>query len=156
MYVCMCFVCVRVFLLFMCACLCVYVIASSFCDYRLCVFANCINCCKTLWSLSWSHSIHLFLAHLVLSFLLTKFLSFFHSSLVIKIDSTTHAHIHITHLLWVDGLNDDLLMNLVYLHHCHSSALAFSFSHWWRFHDNTPINFNNVDHSFTLELECLE
>jgi len=26
----------------------------------------------------------------------------------------------------------------------------------WRFHDNTPINFNNVDHSFTLELECLE
>ena len=26
----------------------------------------------------------------------------------------------------------------------------------WRFHDNIPINFNNVDHSFTLELECLE
>ena len=26
----------------------------------------------------------------------------------------------------------------------------------WRFHDNTPINFNNIDHSFTLELECLE
>ena len=26
----------------------------------------------------------------------------------------------------------------------------------WRFHDNRPINFNNIDHSFTLELECLE
>jgi len=26
----------------------------------------------------------------------------------------------------------------------------------WRFHDNRPIDFNNVEHSFTLELECLE
>ena len=32
------------------------------------------------------------------------------------------------------------------------SALTIN---WW-FHDGTPVIFNNVDHSFTLELECLE
>ena len=26
----------------------------------------------------------------------------------------------------------------------------------WRFSDMTLVNFNNVDHSFTLEIECIE